>query len=79
MTTLAEAIERSQRNNERVSVEFVGDCAELLAELNAMIDSDSDIEIDNTTENDGPIDVWCYDPHQSDSEMTWRLLVTLVR
>lgn len=75
--TLAEAIERSQSHNERVSVEFTGNRGELLTELNQHIDSDT-TEIDDVTENDGSIDVWAYDPETDDGSMIWRLCVTLV-
>ena len=77
MSTLAEAIDRSQSHNERVNVEFVGDCAELLAELNQHIDSDT-MEIDYSTENDRSIDVWAFNPETNDGSMIWRLCVTLV-
>lgn len=77
MTTLTEAIDRSKSHNERVNVEFVGDCAQLLAELNQHIDSDT-MEIDCATENDGSIDVWAYNPETNDGSMIWRLCVTLV-
>jgi hypothetical protein len=75
MTTITEAISRSQSSNERVNVEFVGDCAELLAELNTHIDSDTQ-DIDYTTENDGSVDVWALGA--GDSSVIWRVRVTLV-
>lgn len=73
---LIQAIDRSHTHDERVSVEFVGTREQLLVELHNMIDSD--LEIDDATENDGTIDVWCFDPHQSTSEMIWRLCANLV-
>jgi hypothetical protein len=75
--TITEAISRSQSHNERVDAEFAGDCAELLAELNQHIDSDT-MEIDYATENDGSIDVWAFNPETNDGSMIWRLCVTLV-
>lgn len=73
--TLAEAIDRSQSHNERVAVEYAGTHGSLMADLYELIDT----EIDYTTENDGTIDVWAYDPEADDSSiMIWRLCVTLV-
>ena len=76
-TQITEAISRSQSHNERVDVEFAGTREDLLVELDAHIDSDTQ-EIDSADENDGTVDVWAFDPQANDSSMIWRLCVTLV-
>ena len=75
--TLLEAINQSCGQTERVAVEFAGTCDTLISELYDLIDSDTQ-DIDYTTENDGTIDVWAYDPEADASSMIWRLCVNLV-
>lgn len=76
-TALTSAIDRSQSHNERVAVEYAGTHDSLMADLYELIDSDT-TEIDYTTENDGTIDAWAFDPADDGSSMIWRLRVTLV-
>lgn len=73
-STLTAAIARSRSHNEIVSIEIEGaDIATVRAELNAIYDG----EIDDSQENDGSYGIWGYTDDMAESEMDWRLNVTL--
>jgi hypothetical protein len=68
---LNRAIADSVQENRIVSIEYVGDIGDCIADLSELHDG----EIDYARENDGSYDVWGWTDETPESEQDWRLNV----